>query len=94
MKYSHENEYLQMKLIGLVEENYNGYLKLRNYLYGAKCRNYEKEVVPGGIRKNKESSKTLFNQKNTLWTCELYHTLNNIYYNFCICTQYFSKLSK
>jgi len=57
-----------MKLIRLIEENDNGHLKLRNYLHSTKHRNYEKEVVSGGIEKNKESSKTLFNQKNALWT--------------------------
>ena len=66
MKFLHEKEHLQMKLITLIEEDNNRYLKLRNYLHGTKSRNYEKEVISDGIEKNKESSKTVFNQKNAL----------------------------
>ena len=50
-----------MKLIRLIKENDNRYLKARNYLHSTKCRNCKKEVVPGSIDKNEESNKTLFN---------------------------------
>ena len=78
-----------MKLIRLIEENNNGYLKLRKYLHGTKYRNCKKEVMSGGIEKNEESSKTLFNQKNILLTYKVCRTLKDIYYNFCIHTKYF-----
>ena len=89
MKYPNKKNYLEIKLNRLREEDNNRYLLGNNYLHKAIYRNCKREVVSYDIKKGEELSKTLFNRKNILWICKVYHILKDTYYNFYICTECF-----
>jgi len=61
-KYSHEKEYLDIRLISLMQECDLGYLKLKSYLYRAIYRNCKREVTNNEIQDKEKTTKILFDR--------------------------------